>query len=277
MPESTRHYYHVVFTPEVIEEAKSVLERTLPEGQKEAGYVYRKIVLSLEEEWSHDTDEEFFADYRKEFQGATFQKCYGVSENGVSQSRMYVYVDRYFEDTQRTQVTLKMRSRVELERVFGIFEANVEKCRLPEPPKPTTKKKIFIGHGHNAQWRNLKDHLHEKHGLDVEAYELGTRAGLTIKEVFDEMLTSSSFALLVLTGEDLDASGDFHARENVTHELGLFQGRLGWRKAIILLEEGVAEFSNIHGLNQIRFSKGNIEATYGEVLATIRREFQEKE
>jgi hypothetical protein len=38
MLESTRHYYHVVFTPEVIEEAKSVLERTLPEGQKEAGY-----------------------------------------------------------------------------------------------------------------------------------------------------------------------------------------------------------------------------------------------
>jgi predicted nucleotide-binding protein len=125
--------------------------------------------------------------------------------------------------------------------------------------------------------RNLKDHLHEKHGLDVEAYEIGARAGLTIKEVLNEMLTTSSFAVLVMTGEDLDAEGHLHARENVIHELGLFQGRLGWRKAIALLEEGVEEFSNIHGLIQIRFNKGNIRETFGEVLATIKREFSEKE
>ena len=72
---------------------------------------------------------------------------------------------------------------------------------------------------------------------------------------------------MVLTGEDLDANGTLHARENVIHELGLFQGRLGWRKAIALLEEGIEEFSNIHGINQIRFSKGNIQETFGEVLA----------
>jgi hypothetical protein len=45
----------------------------------------------------------------------------------------------------------------------------------------------------------------------------------------------------------------------------------------VLLEEEVVEFSNIHGLNQIRFHKGNIRETFGEVLATIRREFAEKE
>ena len=121
-------------------------------------------------------------------------------------------------------------------------------------------------------WWDLKDHLHEKHGISIEAYEIGARAGLTIKEVLTEMLTSSSFALLVMIGEDLDASGKSHARENVIHELGLFQGRLGWRKAIVLLEEDVEEFSNIQGLHQIRFSKGNIKETFGEVLATIKRE-----
>ena len=102
---------------------------------------------------------------------------------------------------------------------------------------------------------------------------MGARAGLTIRDVLDDMLTNSSFALLVLGAEDTDAQGRYHARENVIHELGLFQARLGWRRAIIVLEEGVEEFSNIHGINQIRFSQGNIRETFGDVVATIDREF----
>jgi hypothetical protein len=42
---------------------------------------------------------------------------------------------------------------------------------------------------------------------------------------------------------------------------------------IVLLEEGAKKFSNIAGIHQIRFSKGNIRETFGDVLATLRREF----
>ena len=87
------------------------------------------------------------------------------------------------------------------------------------------------------------------------------------------MLVRSSFAILVLTGEDETSDGRFLARQNVIHETGLFQGRLGFSKAIVLLEEGTEEFSNIHGIEQIRFSKSNIKETFGEVLATIKREY----
>ena len=52
---------------------------------------------------------------------------------------------------------------------------------------------------------------------------------------------------------------------NVIHEAGLFQGRLGFLKAIILLEQGCEEFSNIHGLGQIRFPKGNLSAKFQEI------------
>lgn len=87
------------------------------------------------------------------------------------------------------------------------------------------------------------------------------------------MLAKSAFALLVMTGEDEMVDGGTRARQNVVHETGLFQGRLGFHRAVVLLEEGTEEFSNIHGIEQIRFSKGNIKETFGEVLATIRREF----
>ena len=52
------------------------------------------------------------------------------------------------------------------------------------------------------------------------------------------MLDDAAFALLVLTAEDEIAEGELQPRMNVVHEAGLFQGRLGFTKAIILVEEG---------------------------------------
>jgi hypothetical protein len=53
----------------------------------------------------------------------------------------------------------------------------------------------------------------------------------------------------------------------------LFQGRLGFTNAIALVEEGANELSNIHGINQLRFDRGRMKETFGDVLATLRREF----
>jgi predicted nucleotide-binding protein len=86
-------------------------------------------------------------------------------------------------------------------------------------------------------------------------------------------LISSSFALLVLTAEDETATGKLRARQNVIHELGLFQGKLGFPRAIAVVEEDVEMLSNLDGVQQIRFSKGNIAGVYGDVIATLRREF----
>jgi predicted nucleotide-binding protein len=58
----------------------------------------------------------------------------------------------------------------------------------------------------------------------------------------------------------------------VTHEIGLFQGRLGFRRAIILLEEGCTEFSNIHGLTVIKFPKTNIMTVSEEIRRVLERE-----
>ncbi|AJI53870.1 TIR domain-containing protein [Francisella philomiragia] len=146
-----------------------------------------------------------------------------------------------------------------------------------EPPfstlKAITKDKpiVFIGHGRSKQWRDLKDHLHDKHGIQIEAYETGARAGHTIRDILDDMAKNSTFALLVMTKEDEQGDGKVRARQNVIHEIGLFQGRLGFNRAIVLMENGVEEFSNIAGIQQIRYT--NIAETFGEVLATIKREF----
>jgi predicted nucleotide-binding protein len=142
----------------------------------------------------------------------------------------------------------------------------------PEENEGVVQKKIFIGHGKSEQWRILKDFLRERLNLEYEEFNRISTAGINTQERLSEMLDHCGFAFLVLAGEDLHGDGSLHARENVVHESGLFQGRLGWRKAIILLEEECEEFSNIVGLGQIRFGKGNIQSCFEEVRRVLERE-----
>jgi hypothetical protein len=51
-----------------------------------------------------------------------------------------------------------------------------------------------------------------------------------------------------------------------------FKAELGFGRAIILLEEGCEEFSNIHGLGQIRFPRGNISAKFEDIRSVLERE-----
>src|SRR2546425_1347328 len=97
--------------------------------------------------------------------------------------------------------------------------------------------KIFIGHGRSLIWRELKDFIQERLRLKVDEFNLEPTAGLTTKERLQKMLDDACFAFLVMTAEDEHADKAKHARENVIHEIGLFQGRLSFERAIILLEE----------------------------------------
>jgi predicted nucleotide-binding protein len=132
--------------------------------------------------------------------------------------------------------------------------------------------KIFIGHGRSTAWMELRDFLQDRLGLQWEEFNRESPAGKTTKERLEEMLNASCFAFLVMTAEDEHSNSTLHARENVIHEVGLFQGKLGFNKAIVLLEEGCQEFSNIHGLGQIRFPKGSIKASSEEIRRVLERE-----
>jgi predicted nucleotide-binding protein len=146
------------------------------------------------------------------------------------------------------------------------------KLPTPTPPRNRAGKKIFIGHGRSSLWRDLKDFLAERLSLDWDEFNRESAAGFSTKQRLEAMLNDASFAFLVMTAEDEHPSGTMHARENVIHELGLFQGRLGFERAIVLLEDGCAVFSNIHGLTQIRFPRENIKAVFEEIRKVLERE-----
>ena len=132
--------------------------------------------------------------------------------------------------------------------------------------------RVFIGHGRSPVWRELKDFLSDRLDLPWEEFNRESTAGIATTERLTEMLNAAAFAFLVMTAEDEHADETLHARENVIHEVGLFQGKLGLRRAIILLEEGCSTFSNIHGLTYLSFPRGRISAAFEEVRRVLERE-----
>ncbi|HGN1198978.1 TPA: TIR domain-containing protein [Proteus mirabilis] len=129
-----------------------------------------------------------------------------------------------------------------------------------------------MGHGRSHLWRELKDFIKDKLHLPYDEFNRVPIAGTTNIARLAQMLDHASFAFLIMTAEDELQDGNMQARMNVIHEVGLFQGRLGFEKAIILLEEGCQEFSNINGLGQIRFPKGNISAIFENIREVLERE-----
>ncbi|KRE09997.1 hypothetical protein ASE63_05365 [Bosea sp. Root381] len=135
-----------------------------------------------------------------------------------------------------------------------------------------TGTNVFIGHGRSSAWRELKDFVKDRLSLPYDEFNRVPVAGFTNIARLSEMLDAAAIAFLIMTAEDEMADGAMQARMNVIHEVGLFQGRLGFSRAILLLEEGCSEFSNVQGLGQIRFPRGNISAAFEAVRQVLERE-----
>lgn len=138
--------------------------------------------------------------------------------------------------------------------------------------KSVVSNHVFIGHGRSLDWVLLKDFVKDRLGLKYDEFNRVPVAGISTIDRLSEMLGSAAIAFMVLTAEDEQKDGKLRARMNVIHEVGLFQGRLGFTRAIVLLEEGCEEFSNIAGLGQIRFPRGKIAAAFEDVRLVIERE-----
>jgi len=132
--------------------------------------------------------------------------------------------------------------------------------------------KIFIGHGRSTEWLKLRIFLSQTLGLACDEFNIEPTAGLQTGYRVDTMLNSARMAFLIMTAEDRHADGTTHARQNVIHEIGLFQAKLGPNRAIVMLEEGCSRFSNLDGLTTINFPRGDIMARSEDIRGALARE-----
>ncbi len=148
----------------------------------------------------------------------------------------------------------------------------------PQPVEPLGKETslkepcVFIGHGRNKLWARLDVEVSKRWKLKTVQYEAESRVSQSIVPILEQMLDQATFAVLVLTAEDQTDLGTVRARQNVVHEVGLFQGRLGFSKVVLVMQRGVEEFSNLAGLQVIFFDGDHIEGTFYELQEVMKRE-----
>ncbi len=215
-----------------------------------------------DEEWKYDSLNEALSEYRKP------DTRLDIEYGDLKRNQFKVSAS-----VTGSTITVELSDSAKIESIFEIFEGAVDTAKPLEPPRPPKDPlKIFIGHGRSSEWTKLMMHLQSLHGYNVQAYETGSRAGHEIRNILESMVASSSLAILVMTGEDVMEDGSVRARQNVIHEVGLFQGRLGFHRVFVMLEHGCDHFSNLDGIQWINFAKDNIREGFGDVLAAIKRE-----
>lgn len=198
--------------------------------------------------------EDFFEKYRKKPGTDVFYRTPTlISVNDDSVRQIYSFLKK-----------LKSLNNDELKR-------EIEKIAIKLVKKSLGGGKIFIGHGRSKLWAVLQLYLKDDLSLQTLTFEDESRTSETIINILSQFLDESSFAILIMTAEDETADGNVRARQNVIHEAGLFQGRLGFEKVVILKQDSVEEFSNIAGLQYIPFNGDKIEQTFYELQRKLKK------
>lgn len=134
------------------------------------------------------------------------------------------------------------------------------------------KPRVFIGHGHASDWKKVSDFVSNELGLVVEEYEKDSVVGYTVTARLEQMLATSSLAIIVMSPEDELKDETLRARQNVVHEVGLFQGRLGFDKVIPLRHSSCEVFSNLSGINEIQYDADNWSTVFAKIRGVAERE-----
>jgi len=121
---------------------------------------------------------------------------------------------------------------------------------------------VFVVYGHDASAKDALEAMLRRWGLTPIILDQEAASGLTLIEKIDKKVADVSYAVVLMTGDDLarvkgetDAPLVPRARQNVVLELGIFLGRLGRAQVAILYERGVELPSDIHGVEYLPFEK----------------------
>lgn len=143
-----------------------------------------------------------------------------------------------------------------------IFELRANSELSPAAPERPAPNRVFITHGRSNDWREVQAYLEKD--IQMQTMELAQEAnhGMTVIEKLLAGAERCDSAVIVMTGDDIDADGQARARENVMHEIGFFQGKYGRSKVVLLHEDGVSVPTNLSGVVYIPYPKGTVSAGF---------------
>jgi predicted nucleotide-binding protein len=161
--------------------------------------------------------------------------------------------DMFFSRSQLEQLAR------DIDQIFEI-RANSQQTFAITKAAP---RRTFISHGRSKDWYEVQAHLEKDLKLDTLELAQEASQGQTIIEKLESNADRCDAAVIVMSGDDADASGQARVRENVMHEIGYFQGKYGRNNVVLLHEDGVSVPTNLSGIVYIAYPRETISATFG--------------
>jgi predicted nucleotide-binding protein len=162
-------------------------------------------------------------------------------EEGRHQRRQAQLIQGYLEELQ-----MEIDTRLTL----------VQTDPVAEKTTVAASKKVFIVHGHNGELKEATARLVSQLNLEPVILHERARQGRAIIENFSIHAKESSFAIVLLTADDVGSLGKVEqhaalqprARQNVVFEMGFFFGLLGRGKVFAVYDVGVEMPSDLDGI-----------------------------
>jgi predicted nucleotide-binding protein len=137
------------------------------------------------------------------------------------------------------------------------FRLRQEEAGAESRPVVPLTREVFVIHGHDeGNVRLLDELLRERWGLSATILRDQPGLGRTIIEKFEDEAARASYAIALLTPDDVVETSDGgyeQPRPNVVFELGWFFGRLGRSRVCILFKEGTRLHSDLDGISRVQF------------------------
>ena len=138
--------------------------------------------------------------------------------------------------------------------VYEEISTEIIPAPSPELVPITSHGKVFIVHGHDHASRDTVADFVGNWGFTPTVLDKQPSRSRTIIEKFEQCAGEANFAIVLMTPDDVGASGrnradlKSRARQNVIFELGYFFGSIG-RKRVCILYKGDLELpSDIQGV-----------------------------
>ena len=171
----------------------------------------------------------------------------------------FIYKDRDFDEPSSM-----ISSSSEYFRILQM----IERSKISKKNKKQ-KLSIFISHGRSKDWIEVQLFLERE--MKRETIELAQQIndGNTIINKLDTTSNKCNYAVVIMTGDDVDPFGNPKVRENVMHEIGFFQGRYGLNNVCLIHEEGASIPSNLSGIVYLPYEKSNIKMIFSDLAKEI--------
>lgn len=134
------------------------------------------------------------------------------------------------------------------------------------PAEQPSERRIFVVHGHDeSALHSIQVYVHRETGIMPISLAQEAGASMTIIEKFESYGEKTSYAIVLLTPDDVGQTIGDHdaglplnprARQNVVLELGYFISALG-RKNIVVVNAGVERPSDLAGVGYVQYPGTN--------------------